>query len=211
MNLLKQILNPRSQNTQLMIIRIVQSTAIISAVIVLIIAIAMIANYFQMKSVDPLHSPALEKLLNELDKNPDDTALKEEIRSLDLLARKANFTSQWQLRTGGVILIVAVAVLVLSLKTLSTLNKKLPVIKDTSSDVWQKSIRARTYISAAGILLVIIAVLFGIFSQNKIESNSNFNINSPSFLPFAVSATLNVHSLSVGTGISIESGFCSSL
>ena len=43
--------------------------------------------------------------------------------------------------------------------------------------MWQKSIRARTYISAAGILLVIIAVLFGIFSQNKIESNSNFNIN----------------------------------
>jgi len=47
------------------------------------------ANYFQLQSVDPLNSTVLERLIEKLAQGPEDEELREEIRALDLLARKA--------------------------------------------------------------------------------------------------------------------------
>ena len=40
----------------------------------------------------------------QLQDDPQNTVLKEQIRALDLLARKAYFTNQWQIRAGGFLL-----------------------------------------------------------------------------------------------------------
>ena len=76
----------------------------ISTVFAFVLSILMIANYIQTKSVDPLNSKSIAQLMLQLQKNPDDTALKEQIRALDLLARKAYFTHQWQIKTGSYLL-----------------------------------------------------------------------------------------------------------
>ena len=66
----------------------------VAAVFSLVVSILMIANHISLKRLDPVHSPALERLVEQLKASPQDEALREEIRELDLLARRAFFHSQ---------------------------------------------------------------------------------------------------------------------
>ena len=90
---------------------IAKNAALISIVFFLILSILMIVNYLQTTSVDPLNSKALNKLMLELQDNPNDEELKEQIRALDLLARKAFFTNRWQIKTGGYLLFVFASII----------------------------------------------------------------------------------------------------
>jgi hypothetical protein len=99
---------------------------LVTASFALIISILMIANYIQTKSIEPLKSPALAQLMLQLQKDPDNLALKEQIRALDLLARKAYFTNQWQIRSGGFLLFTSLVILLLALKFLNSKKTKFP-------------------------------------------------------------------------------------
>ena len=110
---------------------IAKRIAVVAAVFAAILSILMIANYIQTKAVDPLNSKAISQLMEQLQENPNDTTLKEQIRALDLLARKAYFTHQWQLRTGSYLLFAFVLVLLLSLKYMSSLESKLPDLSES--------------------------------------------------------------------------------
>ena len=81
---------------------------IITALFASVLSILMIANYIQTKTIEPLKSPALSQLMLQLQKEPENQALKEQIRALDLLARRAYFTNQWQVRTGGFLLFACI-------------------------------------------------------------------------------------------------------
>jgi hypothetical protein len=65
---------------------IAKRIAIVAAVLAGILSVLMIVNYIQTKSVDPLKSQAISQLMTRLQENSSDTALKEQIRALDLLA-----------------------------------------------------------------------------------------------------------------------------
>jgi outer membrane protein assembly factor BamB len=91
-------------------IKIIKRVAIIAAVFALIISILLIANYVQTKSIDPLNSKAITRLMSQLRETPNDNALKDQIRAIDLLARSAYFTYQWQVRTGSILLFVFVKI-----------------------------------------------------------------------------------------------------
>ena len=93
-----------------------RGVAVVMAAFSLVVSVLMIANYFQVKALDPLDSPALQSLLQQLEGDPENEQLKNQIRSLDLLARKAYFTSKWQIRTGAFMLLCG-AVLLLICRT----------------------------------------------------------------------------------------------
>ena len=65
-----------------------------------VVALLLILNFWHMKQHEPLESTTIEALVNRLGQEPNNEELKEEIRSFDLLARKAYFTSRWQVKTG---------------------------------------------------------------------------------------------------------------
>ncbi|MCP4712317.1 MAG: PQQ-binding-like beta-propeller repeat protein [Planctomycetes bacterium] len=114
--------------------------------------------------------------MEKLKDNPDDTALKEEIRALDLLARKAFFASRWQIRTGGILLIIGVAVMLLSLKSLASLRRKLPQPEGLadSSISWSADKHARKLIAAGGILLLFVSLIAAIMSHSELSDDSVF-------------------------------------
>ena len=66
----------------------------ISGIFCGIVALLLILNFWHMKQIEPLESQAIEALVKRLSQEPNNEELKEEIRSFDLLARKAYFTSQ---------------------------------------------------------------------------------------------------------------------
>ena len=121
-----QPIEVKRKNRQELLYNIAKRIAVVAAVLAGILSVLMIANYIQTKSVDPLNSQAISQLMTKLQENPEDTVLIEQIRALDLLARKAYFTHQWQLRTGSYLLFTFVLVLLLALKYMNSLEPRLP-------------------------------------------------------------------------------------
>jgi len=102
--------------------------ALISGAFALLISVLMIANYLQINKADPVNMTVIDNLSERLQNNPNDAELREEIRMLDLLYRKAYFTSQWQIRTGGALLLGFVSLLIISLQIIEYRKKINPVL-----------------------------------------------------------------------------------
>ena len=135
----------------------------------LIVSVMLIANYLQLKTVDPLESPALQTLVERLHENPQDEALKEDIRALDLLIRKAYFTSQWQIRTGSYLLLFGVVVFVLAVRYLKSLRNELDELESIEKDAFLDKQLARKWLIYTGAGLFILAMMSGVFSNNILD------------------------------------------
>ena len=151
---------------------IAKRIVMVAAVLAGILSVLMIVNYLQTKSVDPLNSQAISQLMTRLQENPTDTALKEQIRALDLLARKAYFTHQWQLKTGSYLLFAFVLVLLLALKYMSSLQPSLPDLSKSPEpdEAWENKFISRKYILFGGLGLFILAFILGILSQTDLKN-----------------------------------------
>ncbi len=155
-----------------MLYNIAKRVALVAVIFAAIISLLLIVNYIQTKSIDPLKSKAISQLMTKLQENPDDAALKEQIRALDLLARKAYFTYQWQIRTGSILLFVFVLFFLIALKYMSSLKSRLPDLSGSASqdDTWENKLLARRYIIFSGLGLFLLAFVLGILSENEMKS-----------------------------------------
>ena len=155
-----------------MMYNIAKRAAVVAVIFAVILSVLLIANYIQTKSIDPLNSKAISQLMAKLQENPNDTALKEQVRALDLLARKAYFTYQWQIRTGSILLFVFVLVFLIALKYMSSLKSRLPDLSESASqdDTWENKLLSRRYIIFSGLGLFLLAFVLGILSENEMKS-----------------------------------------
>ena len=152
---------------------LVRKVIIIAGVFAIILSILMIANYLQTRSIEPLNSQPLNQLMLQLQKEPDNVLLKEQIRALDLLARRAYFTTQWQIRTGGFLLFTAIIILIASLKYLNARKTKFTELDSTPAPnmSWDEKILARKSITYSGIAIFIFALIAGILSESEISAS----------------------------------------
>nr|HRQ31320.1 hypothetical protein [Saprospiraceae bacterium] len=91
-----------------------ESIFLVSGVFSFVVCVLLIANYFQINRADPVNTKVLNALIERLEQDESDQALRTEIREFDLLARKAYFTNQWQIRFGGYLLLAGVLVCILA-------------------------------------------------------------------------------------------------
>ena len=118
-------------------IRLLRNIALICALFATLLCMLIIVNYLQSKRADPLNSKTLVILTERLKANPEDAQLRTEIRELDLLARKAFFANQWQVKTGGLLLFINVLVIILCLQAIDYMKKKIPEVPpDRIDDFW---------------------------------------------------------------------------
>jgi outer membrane protein assembly factor BamB len=150
--------------------RLWRRIAIIAGIFSFIICVLLIANYIQSKSYDPVNSNVISSLVDRLNQNPGDDKLREEIRALDLLARKAYFTNQWQIRMGGLMLLAGLAVVIIALQLISLNRKKQPLVEgEFSENVTLLQKNARRWITVGGIGIVVLALIFGFLSHNDLS------------------------------------------
>ena len=76
-----------------------------SGIFCIAVALLLLINFIHIKSTQPLESEALKALVEQFQGDQQNDALKKDIRNLDLLARKAFFTSNWQVKAGGFLLL----------------------------------------------------------------------------------------------------------
>ncbi len=150
-------------------LRLLQSIAFASAVLAFVLCILISVNYLQVKRSDPLNSPAMKTLIERFRNNPEDEQIKSEIREFDLLSRKAFFTNQWQVRTGGYLLLFSVLLVIICLKTAELLSAKLPGLPGITTDnFWDSRKLNRKWVAYSGIFLVSISLLFAFLTHNEL-------------------------------------------
>jgi len=166
-------MNPdKKKNISSVLYIIARGVAVVSGIFAMVLVILLVANYLQTQAVDPLNSKALTHLMERLQENPADNELKEQIRALDLLARKAYFTHHWQMRNGNILLFCCGLLLVGSLKYMSSLKRELPDLAEKADpdNSLMHNILARKYIIYGGLAVFIAALSFGIMSEKSAKS-----------------------------------------
>jgi outer membrane protein assembly factor BamB len=143
-----------TENKALMI-KVLNRIALVSGIFSAILCILIIATFIQVSVTDPINTPAKEVLLQQIHENPQDAGLKEAFRELDLVARKAYFTSQWQLRTGGYLLLVLVGFVLISLKWIDLIRTRHPELPNPKPpDWWAYREVNRRWIAITGSILI---------------------------------------------------------
>jgi len=162
-------------------VKLWKGIAIFAGIFSFVICFLIIANYVQINRIDPVNVQTINALVQRLHENPGDSLLREQIRELDLLARKAYFTTQWQIRTGGYMLIAGVALFVMALQVIIAARRKYPVVSSQLTESYlfnQKN--ARKWIAIGGIAMVAIALVLAFITHNELENNLLLALNPQS-------------------------------
>ena len=136
-----------------------KKVALVAVIFSCALSFLMIAHFLQTQSADPLNSAAISQLMLQLKENPNDLVLKEQIRALDLLARRAYFTGKWQIRIGSYLLFTFVLIVLIAFKYMSSKRSQLPDLSKSASseNSWEEKVLARKYMILTGLGLFVVA------------------------------------------------------
>ncbi len=151
-------------------IKLVRKIAWLAGGFAVLLCVLLTINYIQSHSVKPVESKALQALVERLKENPQDEQLINEIRAFDLLARKAYFTNQWQLRTGGYLLLLSVIATVLAARFVLSHKERFGEMEMLKKEPVLDTLLARKWIIYLGSGLVVVAIISGMLSYNGLET-----------------------------------------
>jgi outer membrane protein assembly factor BamB len=147
--------------------------AVVAGTLTLILSVLLIADYLRFRSLDPLNDPHLQTLRKQLAATPaENPAVVEEIRTLDLFARRSYFSNVGQRRLGGMLLIGVAAVLLISLKLAGQWRPKLPETeaKGETENPWQLNVQMRRMLAGGGVALLAVALALAFAPARNLET-----------------------------------------
>ena len=147
--------------------KILRLTGYVAGLFTLFIAVMMIIGYIQLETIRPLENPSLDTLREVYDRDPNNEDIKEQIRALDLMARKAFFSTRWQIETGTYLLLAGALIFIVSQRLLYTEKRKIEGTAYRAGDLIGSKRRSRIYLLISSG--VVIAVAFIISFQLRIK------------------------------------------
>src|SRR4030042_7167194 len=150
-------------------IKITLNTAYISGIFTVLVALLLLLDYVQITTNKPLESKSMELLIERMKDEPNNEELKQEIRNLDLMARKAFFTNQWQINTGRYLLLFGGIIFIIALRYYYSLIFEKEKPKKQSSDEERKMIISLRWIAIAGGFLFLVAFLSSFAVMNHLK------------------------------------------
>ena len=153
-------------------IKISKNIAIIAGIFSIAVALLLLLNYMQISKNDPTDSKVIAALVERLKQDPNNDELKSEIRNFDLLARKAYFNSQWQVKTGAYLLLFGAIVLAISLRFYYSLKTRI----EEPENVVENEITGRI-LAQKGIIIVgaVVLILAFVASFMTVDYLNDFN------------------------------------
>ena len=128
---------------------------LVTGIFCTITTILLLLNFWQIQHNKPLDNVALKTLVDRLNADPNNDAMKVDIRNLDLLARKAYFNSEWQVVTGGILLLFGAIVFFTALKMYRDMQSKIELPVDMAkNDAIARMLSQRWLLVTIGILFV---------------------------------------------------------
>jgi outer membrane protein assembly factor BamB len=150
-------------------LKLAQNVAVISGIFCIVVALLLLLNYWQVSQSDPIESQALEVLVERLKEQPNNDGLKTEIRNYDLLARKAYFNSQWQVKTGAFLLLFGAIVLAFALRVYYAMKAKIEEPDKVMENEIASRILAQKGILIVGAVVFIFAIAASYATVNYLD------------------------------------------
>jgi len=144
---------------------ILRNIAIVSAIFIVTFSIMLITNYFQVRGTTPLQTEVVETLKEINDQNANNPVLQEQIRQLDLLARKAYFVRMDHLMNGVYILLGMLAVFIICARLYFARDKDIPDKEIDPIDEWAIKTQARKYVVWIASGMAAVALVFVVLSS----------------------------------------------
>lgn len=150
-------------------IKLAQRIAWIAAAFAVVMAFMLITNFVQTKLNNPIDNKTIPALVKRLSQDPGDETLKTEIRAFDLMARKAYFTSQWQIRTGSYLMFLGLIISILAIRYTLSAKSKLNEIDSIEKINGLDKLVAQKWIIYVGSGLILLALVSGFLSYNSLK------------------------------------------
>ena len=158
--------------------QISRNIAIVSGIFLIVFSIMLVTNFFKVSGNEAL--TFIENLKQANEEIGEDPQLQEQIRELDLLARRAYFISINRLRMGGGLLLIMVIVFVISLRIYFETSKDIPEKELDPIDDWAIQSKTRIYIAWIMGGLAILGLVFALLTSPYLK-NSNPKPTEESF------------------------------
>jgi outer membrane protein assembly factor BamB len=183
----------------------------------LIVALTMIFSLVQLKTINPLDNPVLLSVKDQYDKDPSNSAKAEQVRAMDLMARKAYFSSRWQVETGSYLLLAGAIIFILCQRLITEnekLNPLVPSVKPVSSLI-QKKQRKYMIATTSAIFITALAASFILHtdlpdtsgksvSPAKVSQQSKESARKPDNINFPFFRGQDSRGMAGGTGYPTE-------
>jgi outer membrane protein assembly factor BamB len=144
----------------------------------LIVALTMIFTLVQLKIINPLDNPVLLSVKEQYDKDPANAAKAEQVRAMDLMARRAYFSSRWQVETGSYLLLAGAVIFILCQRLISDNEKLNPVIPESKSDSSSVQKMGRKYLFGTASVIVLAAIGASVILRTNLPSTTGQSVNS---------------------------------
>jgi outer membrane protein assembly factor BamB len=136
-----------------------KSVSLISGIFTLIMAFTMLFSLIQLKMINPLDNPALLQVKEQFDKDPNNKDKAEQVRAMDLMARKAYFSSRWQVEAGSYLLLAGAAVFVILQRLITGSEKPARTRLGDKPDINADKRKNRSYLIISGSVVTILAIV----------------------------------------------------
>ena len=136
--------------------------AVVAGVFAIIVLGLLVINYLQIKLLDPIRAERLENLKVKLLDQPNNEELSATIRDLDLQIRKDKIKRLDFSRKGSMLLLGAIVVFLIAIKSAKACNKILPHPNVSMDDQVRqiRQVKQARWMMTAGLILLAAAALF---------------------------------------------------
>ena len=106
----------------------------------------------------------------QFDRDPDNRDKAEQVRAMDLMARKAYFSSRWQVETGSYLLLAGAFIFVLLQRLIAGSEKPPRSFRPEKPDINSERTRGRKYLLVSAVSVTIIAVISSFILRDELPA-----------------------------------------
>lgn len=148
-------------------ISILKTVSQIAGGFTLVIALTMLFGLIQLKTIDPLDNPVIQAVKDQYDKDPENSMNAEQVRAMDLMARKAYFSSRSQVETGSYLLLAGAVIFIICQRLINDHEKINPSLSGAKPNPAELREKNRNYLIAAASVVSFSAVLASFVLRNN--------------------------------------------
>src|SRR5690242_8848097 len=149
--------------------RVSTAVTVVSGLFSFIVFALLVINYLQFRAADPVNDPMINQMRQEYAAKPQkDEVLAERIRTLELINRKALFTTMEQIRTGSALLLVGVVIFMVSFKYSIRWQREKPELEavPTADKEFLAFAQSRQMIMWTGVGILALGMTSAVLTQS---------------------------------------------